>query len=258
MFKELHYVDVTRVDRYLDQLSARKRGLLKWPSIEAKITWPIEIKGSTALEKNNSTFKKIDKLRKALEESDQLAFIRPDGDHIERPFVSETCTAYRVSIPSSADLSKPALSFWLSTVKVNKSKNIYLVLLEDFRASDKDPTSFFHTSSYSLLVSLVAHARNQVTSSLAGFDIPDAPYPNPYAKFGTDTHPETLSQWANAKGSLYDFIANPSTLFARWKCSISQERRIEAVYRVREWGPEAATSNEHVSIFGYPLWIISQ
>jgi hypothetical protein len=259
MLREIYYYDTTRIRSYLEQLASRKGRSLRWPSVEAKITWPLEIKFATGLEESKENlFKKIRKLEKALEASNQLSFMRPDGDHLERPFVREVCKAVRIEIPvrSAPDMQR-GVCFWLNKHTTAQRSVSRLCLLEDFKHSDEAAISFSGASAYTLLQSLVHYARREISLSEAGGDIPDEPHPNPYAKFGTEHHPYSLEQIHNIRNCLYDFIENPIELCGRWKSIISDPRHIETIYRVREWGPESAKSGSDISVFGYPLWILS-
>jgi hypothetical protein len=207
---------------------------------------------------NASQFKKIEAVKDSLEKTDQLAFVRPDGDHLERPFVLEVCEAQRFAVPRSKESDKPALSFWLSAKQVGpKGRASHLCLLENFQHPDVPAINYWRTSAYSLLVSLVYYARAEIDRSAMSKFIGIDPPPNPYAKFGTDSHPYSLQEWQNAKDYLYEFIDNPVALLRKWGSEVSAPRRIETLYRVREWGPEAARSGADISIFGYPLWILS-
>ena len=260
MIRELYFVDQARIESCLDQLDPKTLGKVKWPKFEVKIPWPIEIKVSTGIDGRETTqAKRIDALKRSLERADQLAFMRPDGDHIERPFVLEICEAQRFAVPSSKSSDDaPGLIFWLSTKKLGLNERAsHLCLLENFRHSDVAAVSFWHTSAYSLLVSLVYYARAEIDASAAAEFVPNDPPQNPYAKFGTASHPYSLQEWQNAKEYLYEFIDDPVGLLGRWKCTTSEPRRIETLYRIREWGPESARSGSDISIFGYPLWIRS-
>lgn len=54
---------------------------------------------------------------------------------------------------------------------------------------------------------------------------------------------------------LYKFITSPDDLLRQWGCLLSLPREITSLYKVREFGAEAANDFKTISTFGYPIYI---
>jgi len=128
-----------------------------------------------------------------------------------------------------------------------------LCLLEDYRGEDERPVSFRNASAYTLLQSLIYYTRSRQTRTLLDDHIPDDPHTNPYARF--DDRPASLSEYHNVQSHAYEFATDPVSLLQNWGCLVSPSRRIEVLYRIREWGRESAHGWRRVTVFGYPIWI---
>jgi hypothetical protein len=108
-----------------------------------------------------------------------------------------------------------------------------------------------------VLASLVYNTRKEIDGSILNARLVHEPHPNPNAKFGTESHPWSLSEYHSVRDYIYDFATNPVELLRSWNCRIYPQRRINVVYKVREWGREAAHSWEKTTVFGYPIWILA-
>jgi hypothetical protein len=59
----------------------------------------------------------------------------------------------------------------------------------------------------------------------------------------------------NKNNIAYDFYRDPLRLLEAWGCELTPGRNIQGLYRVREYGADAATSWKVVTVFGYALCI---
>jgi hypothetical protein len=128
-----------------------------------------------------------------------------------------------------------------------------LCLLEDYRGDDERPVSFRQASTYTLLQSLIYYTRSQKLRTLLDEHVPNDPHPNSYARF--DGKPASLAEYHNVRDHAYDFATSPVQLLSSWGCLQGSPRRVEVMYRIREFGRESAHSWERVTVFGYPIWI---
>lgn len=199
----------------------------------------------------------VQEVERFLEKKNQLQHGRPKSDlAIKPPWVTEIARGRRISVPAKPPDGgdTPAFSFWLCPPASSGDTGM-LCLLEDFGLEDAAPTSFREASTYTLLQSLVYFTRSRLRNSILHGVIPDAPHPNPYASFAGK--PASLAEFHNIKEFCYEFVADPFPLLDGWGCKVSSERAIRTVYRIREIGGDAAHSWRKVTVFGYPLWIVS-
>jgi hypothetical protein len=119
---------------------------------------------------------------------------------------------------------------------------------------DKAPYNAGRTSGYTTLQSLVYFTRSDINRSILSDIIPNDPHPNPYAKVD-DTHPPSGFEHHNVKPFIYDFAIDPESLLKKWGCQVYMPMNLETLYRVREYGPEDATSYDRIAVFGYPIYI---
>lgn len=183
-----------------------------------------------------------------------LGTSRPTDAHDGKEFILERCRAVRVVVPQNATKVRDsrALSFWFSRGEGDLG---HLCLLEGSGGDVSNPYNFGRSSTYTLLQSLVHFARQQGLSALLDGVIPNDPNPNPYLKVD-ETHPPSLvGQYHNVNHQhiAYDFYRDPLALLESWKCELSPAREIETLYRLREYGADAATSWKVVTVFGYAL-----
>jgi hypothetical protein len=191
-----------------------------------------------------------------LKENGRLGTTRPNDKRDSEEFILEDCHAVRVVVPENANAGKNSkpLSFWMSP---GDSTRGHLCLLEGSGGDVGNPYNFGRSSTYTLLQSLVHFARKQSRSALFDGTIPDDPNPNPYARVD-DTHPPSLIEQyhnVNRNNIAYDFYRDPLRLLESWGCDLTQGRDIQALYKVREYGADAATSWKIVTVFGYALCI---
>lgn len=198
---------------------------------------------------------KVDILKALLEADGALDERRPAFRSDARPYVLERCRAIRVVVPEleiEGEKPKPAFSFWLSP-KADKLGQ--LCLMEGNGADTASPFNCGRSSTYSILQSLVHFARRQARTGVLSIHIPNEPHPNPYVE-EDDAHPPSLiQQFHNIKPFAYDFFVDPEAVLKTWGCELSTGMQITALYKVREYGPEAASGWEAVSTFAYALAI---
>lgn len=198
---------------------------------------------------------KVTVLRSLLEVEGLLSKGRPNGRNDATKYVQERVSALRVVVPEVPRLGKspaPAFSFWLSPATEMLGQ---LCLLEGNGSDAANPFNYARASTYTVLQSLVHFAREQGRIGTLQLAIGNEPQPNEYAKTD-ETHPPSLvQQFHNVKPFAYDFYADPEGVLARWGCEMSAPRKIDALYQVREYGPESASGWKSVSMFAYALAI---
>jgi hypothetical protein len=216
---------------------------------------------SAGLEETNKTqpktiYEKLADLKALLKGKESLGTSRPIDAHDSKEFIMERCRAVRVAVPANVAESHDSrpLSFWFSRGEGNLG---HLCLLEGSGGDAENPYNFGRSSTYTLLQSLVFFARKQKRSALLDRIIPNDPNPNPYVTVD-ETHPPSLIEQyynVNRNNLAYDFYSDPLGLLESWGCELSPVRDIEALYKLREYGADAATSWKIVTVFGYALCI---
>lgn len=186
----------------------------------------------------------------------RLGSERPTTRADASEFVAERCRAVRVVVPENAASGKrsPALSFWLSLPDATRG---LLCLFEGTGGDAENPYNYARASTYTVLQSLVHFARRQQRLGILQGIIPNDEHPNPNARVD-DTHPPSLvTQFHNVEPFAYDFVSDPLRVLETWGCDISTGLDVHLLYRVREYGPDATSNWQNVTVFGYALGIQS-
>jgi len=257
--KEVLFVDDARLDRYAEQVNpsltaidkARKFGF------ELSITVPKAALGQEERPRAWTRFEKMNAVLEHLREQNDLRAGRPTDENEGPAFVHESCIATKIIVPYAAtagDFKNPELGLWFSSA--DEFTGSRLCLVEDFRDVDERPVSFKGASTYTLLQSLIAYTRSRSQTTLLDKYVPNEPHPNPYASF--ENKPPSSREYHNVKNFCYEFAMNPAALLGSWGCLVRTSCRIETLYRIREWGRDAANSWTTPSVFGYPIWIIQE
>jgi hypothetical protein len=196
---------------------------------------------------------KVKVLCSLLQEDGVLSRGRPNARNDSTMYVQERIHAVRVVVPEVTIPSrptKPAFSFWLSPSTEGLGQ---LCLMEGNGSDASNPFNYATASTYTTLQSLVHFAREQNRIGVLSEYIPNDPHPNRYAQVN-DTHPPSLvSQFHNVEPFAYDFYVDPERVLQSWGCEVSTRVKIDALYQVREYGPEAANGWKLASMFGYAL-----
>lgn len=197
---------------------------------------------------------KIKILRNLLQGDCVLSKGRPNARNDSTMYVQERVHAVRVVVPEqttgSSKWPKPAFSFWLSPATDALGQ---LCLMEGNGSDATNPFNYAAASTYTTLQSLVHFAREQGRIGALGLHIANAPQPNPYARVNATHPPSLVKQFHNVEPFAYDFFQDPEQLLRRWGCDVSSRVKIDALYQVREYGPEAAAGWKLVSMFAYAL-----
>ena len=250
------YIDGRRLSAYVEQIAAspKVREKAQELAVELSVTGPKASMKQPEILRDPTVHEKVTIFRRWLERSPQMRRGRPRDESPTTPFVIERCAATRVSVPEKAgDSELPAFSFWVSDPKDPDSGHGLLLLLEDFSAPDVAPTSFRGYSTYTILQSLVFFTRGKIESSVLGVPFESRPHPNPYARFAEK--PPSLGEFHNVKEHVTPFLGDMASFVRHWRCLVSPPRQIDAIYRIREYGREAGTTWQRVSVFGYPIVI---
>ena len=182
--------------------------------------------------------------------ADELAIDRTIAEHRG---ALERIQAFRVIVPEITalpKLPKPAFSFWLSPATEGLGQ---LCLMEGNGSDASNPFNYAVASTYTTLQSLVHFARAQRRIGVLSLHIPNEAHSNSHALVN-DTHPPSLvHQFHNVEPFVYDFFKDPEQVLQNWGCEISPLVKIDALYQVREYGPEAATGWKVASMFAYAL-----
>ena len=259
MLDELLYLDTNRLDNYVERVygSAETADKTRRIGAEFSLTGPKVSFNQEQRFRSLTNEEKISRLEEELRRKGKLSVRRPNDKWADVEFVLEHFEGIRVVVPQNAEPQKatPAFGFWLSLGTENDGM---LCLLEDCRSDDDVPYNYVRLSAYTVLQSLVYFARAQVRMSILATYISDEDHPNPYAKVN-ETHPPSLvHEFHNVKTFLNDFVKSPVELLTKWGCIVSHPRRVYSLYRVREYGPEAAQSEAKVTTFAYPVYIYSE
>src|SRR5262249_51640615 len=152
----------------------------------------------------------------------------------------EACVAHRIIVPSNkVRPDQPGFAFWLSPSVNNGRGSGALCLLEDSEREDGLPQSFARASTYTLLQSLVYYTRAKLRDTVLAPHLPNLPHPNAYANF--DDKPASLAEYHNVEAYCSEFIRNFGDLLTNWGCEVSPGRRIETLYRIREFGRDSTS-----------------
>ncbi|MGE0280186.1 MAG: hypothetical protein AB7P20_06180 [Rhizobiaceae bacterium] len=257
---DLLFADTRRIDRYFTQIGGRTGRLKLSGSIN--LSWKPSLKlRATQKETKPTPYDKIDGVKKYLEKRSLLRFGRPKDTDTDTDvdFVEEICTATKIEIPPRPHAEKSArkIVLWACRPGDAADQSGVLILVQDFNYPDERATSFQGTSTFSVLSALVFNTRKEIDQSILNMQLRHEPHPNPYAKFGTESHPWSLSEYHSVREHIYEFATNPAELLRSWNCAVYPERRISVVYKVREWGRDSAHSWQKTTVFGYPLWIFA-
>jgi hypothetical protein len=257
MLTEYLFVDQKRLDTYASQISPAgtivektkewNAGLsLTGPSVGAKQTE--RVRALTAHEKTQL-------IQSHLVKNSSLREQRPVSEGEGPVFVLEKCSASKVVVPRKAaeELGALGFVFWISPGPQYDKPPGMLCLLEDFDLDDAPAISFRGASTYTVLQSLVFYTRKKMAGTVLGSHIPRKPNPNPFASF--EGKPDSLAEFHNVQEFCWDFVADFTSLLTRWGCLVSPPRKIETLYRIREYGRDATNSWQVTTVFGYPIWI---
>lgn len=265
--REYLYVDDRRLNAYVEQISP--------PITYDKVpVWRTEVgiigpKAGATQERRARTLtrhEKVEALLNHLIASKVLHSSRPRlsdrhrlSERHDEPlseFVLETFMAVRIEIPANVQ-PEPAgksLALWVShpaeTKNTDESASGILCLLEDFHYSDKTPFNGYDNSAFSLLWSLAWSLRNEISDLVIGKEFPRV-------SGGDDSWENRIDVWHGSKHHMEDFIANPIASLESWGCIAGPLRSVRSLYRIREYGPEQGDLRKSVSIFGYPIVIMS-
>lgn len=252
----LIFVDESRLDDYLTRLDADLFTVDKSKKVESEwsITGPKVTFTQDESRRKLDVHARCDALYRQLDHKEKLASSRPAERHTPVEFVAETLWANRILIPSNAepDQPHPAFAFWISRLETEAG---LVCLLENCDSDDDAPFDYSQCSTYTVLQSLVYFSRRKLDSSALAKFLPHVPHPNPHAKMD-ETHPPSLfHEYNSVKEHLYEFTTNPIPLLEAWGATVTPERFVRCLYRVREYGPDSAYGWEKITTFGYPVYI---
>jgi hypothetical protein len=255
---DLLYADARRIDSYFSQIGGHKRQI----KVAGKLTlsWSPSIKISTKEQDSKaSIFYKIDAIKKHLDKRNLMRFGRPLESDLDVDFVEEICSVTMIKIPARPKAADPTKKIILLVSKPEPTteQSGILVLVQDFNYPDERATSFYGTSTFSVLSALVYNTRKEIDESILNARLMHEPHPTPDAKFGTEHHPWSLSEFHTVRNHIYDFAVDPVDLLKSWNCEVGWQRRVSVVYKVREWGRDAAHGWQKTTVFGYPIWIFA-
>jgi len=252
----IYFADEPAIDRMI----AEHKGALERLRPERKKGLDISLTGLGVKVEEQDKYlpltlpEKIKVLRNLLQVDRVLSKGRPNARNDSTMYVQERVHAIRVVVPEqTTDPSKPpkpAFSFWLSPATDALGQ---LCLMEGNGSDAANPFNYAAASTYTTLQSLVHFAREQGRIGALGSRVANEPPPNPHAQIN-ETHPPSLvKQFHNVEPFAYDFFQDPERVLQGWGCEISSGVKIDALYQVREYGPEAATDWKLVSMFAYAL-----
>jgi len=257
MLKEYLFVDEKRLDVYASQVNPSGGIVEKAKELSAGL----DLRGPSVNAKQNERVRALTRQEKAaliqdhLVKASSLRHQRPDSDSQGSVFVLEKCSAAKVIVPrtTAEELGTPGFVFWLSQSHQHDKPPGMLCLLEDFDLDDGPAISFRGASTYTVLQSLVYYTRKKMTETVLGTYVPNDPHPNPYTSF--EGKPSSLAEYHNVQPFCWDFVTDSRKLLTQWGCLVSQPRKIETLYRVREYGRDSTNSWQVTTVFGYPIWI---
>jgi hypothetical protein len=257
MLKEYLFVDEKRLDVYASQVNPSRSVVEKTKEWSAGLS----LTGPSVGAKQNervlalTTHEKTALIQDHLVQNYSLLHQRPESDGEGPVFVLEKCSATKVVVPRKAaeELGTPGFVFWLSPGPQHDKPPGMLCLLEDFDLDDGPAITFRGASTYTVLQSLVFYTRKKMAETVFSTHIPNNSHPNPYTSF--EGMPDSLEEYHNVEPFCWDFVTNFPTLLTSWGCLISPPRKIETLYRIREYGRDATNSWQVTTVFGYPIWI---
>ncbi len=259
------YIDETRLNSYISQIStistSQRSPTLKFGMSGTKPS--ISIDFSTQL-REKTNHEKVCELVTYLEKSGHLSHERPaiiqeSGDYVNvTDFILEECGASRILIPAEGNESgKPGIVIWISEWPLERHSDFLrppglLCIIQDSTHDDTIHTAGFSHSSYTWLQALLYQlGQEMVATKLSSeypvpasgeylFDIMRAQY---YLRDDSDVFRPYPLEWLKQKG-----------------CILSENRRIEVLYRIRNLGgDEIGTQNNSedftVSTFAYAIAI---
>ncbi len=254
---EILYIDQMRLDDYAEQVNPSLATIDKAKKFgfELSLTGPKALVGQEERARPWSRGEKMTAVLARLREEGKVRDARPSDESDGPSFVYESRLATKVIVPYAAapgDFKNPEFNLWFSGGEGATAARLCMV--EDYRDPDDRPVSFRGASTYTLLQSLVHYTRSRPQASLLDSYIPNEPHPNAHASF--DGKPDSLQEFHNVKMFCDEFAKRPTPLLQTWGCLIRTPCRIKTLYRIKEWGLEAANSFRSASVFAYPIWII--
>ena len=251
----IYFADEPAIDRTI----AEHKGALERVRPERKKGLDLSLTGLGVKIEEQDRFlpltlpEKIKVLRNLLQEDRVLSKGRPNARNDSTMYVQERMYAVRVIVPdltTPPKQPKPAFSFWLSPTTEGLGQ---LCLMEGNGSDASNPFNYAVASTYTTLQSLVHFAREQRRIGVLSLHIPNAAQPNEHLEVN-DTHPPSLvNQFHNVEPFAYDFFQDPERVLLSWGCEISSRVKIDVLYQVREYGPEAVTGWKVASMFAYAL-----
>ncbi len=259
MLDEELYLDTVRLNNYIERLFGTTETVDKTQKIgsEFALTGPKVTFGQDQRFRDLTNEEKISRFEDLLRRKNKMASLRPSERWGDTEFVLEHFEGIKIIVPQNAEPEKssPAFVFWLA---LETEESGILCLLEDCRSDDDVPYNYARASTYTVLQSLIHFARSKVRKSILAHQIPDRDQPNTYAKVDKTHPPSLFHEFHNVKDVLYDFVKSPLDLLREWGCIVSEPRKVYSLYRVREYGPEAAQSFTKVTTFAYPIYIYAE
>ena len=262
--REYLYVDQTRLNSYIEQISSTER-LDKMSSLKVSLgITKLEVTAEQSQRPHPKTnHEKITELIADLRENQHLATKRPGlisnyGEELNIPdFVLEKCKATRILIPAPPGQCSPGIMIWVSEWPEDRIVSALrppglLCLIEDVTLDDKRYRAGFSHSGYSWLQALLLQLntdprkttlQNEYPLSLWGDYKWDIMHPQHYLTEEMPMIRKTPTEWLKNKG-----------------CSLSEIRNIECLYRIRNLGiDQIGTENRNneytVSPFAYAIAI---
>jgi len=177
-------------------------------------------------------------------------------------FIRDTLYSTKVKIPrlDSRSNESETISLWLSAANSIPSKtrdfwpNRYgmICLLEDYRGKDEQLYNGSCESAYSILESILFALGQVLDETVLGEHF------SPQSPNSSQEIKSRLDAWWRTPGKyMAKFVKNPSRMLRKMGCVVSRPRRIDSLFRVRDFGPEIGDNRGTMSIFGYPIFICS-
>jgi len=245
---EILYVDDRRLHSYVDQITDSPLETTSTAKIDTQLGLIGPSLGAR-FERQAWPRRTIDAIRTLDRHLDQHGLVqrgRPGGEDHKRPWVRETCMAYKVEVLTEctaiADCSN--LVFWHSPPPEDTNSNKSwcrpgaLCLMQDGRLGDATrqpggaPLGGAPRSVFSLLYALIRDLRTR----------PERP-----RELMVHRNDRAVLQHCN------EFATDPRELLMQWGCRVSDARRIQSVYRVRTGGMDYFS--DLWSTFAYAIWI---
>ena len=251
----LYFADEPAIDRTISE----HRGALDRIRPERKMGLDISLTGVGVKLEEQDRFlplmlpEKIKVLRNLLQVNNVLSKGRPNARNDSTMYVQERLHASRIVVPEVPFPSrpqKPAFSFWLSPATDMLGQ---LCLMEGNGSDADNPFNYAQASTYTTLQSLIHFARAQRKEGSLASHIPNASHPNEHAQVNEAHPPSLIQQFHNVEPFAYDFFVDPERVLQDWGCEISTRVKIDVLYQVREYGPEAGAHWKSVSMFAYAL-----